>query len=113
MILDQQNTFFDAKALSAATLTSDVVYAGPGDAADQLTLVQKVVDGSSGGTISTVLETSDTEAFSTATTLATYTTADVKAKLPYGCKSYLRLRSTSTYTAGTVTASLVMDADNQ
>ena len=113
MILDQQNTFFDAQVLSAATLTSSVIFAGPGDAADQLFLVQKVVGGSAGGTISTTLETSDTEDFKSAITMATYTTASVKAKLPYGCKKYLRLRSTSTYTAGTVTASLVMDADNQ
>lgn len=110
MIWDGENLFFWKSALSAATLTSDVLNVGPGEASDPMTLHVSVSNGSAGGTLSaTVLETSATEDFSSPTTLATYSTVPVAAKIPRGNKGYLRIKATSTYTSGTLTAGLVLE----
>lgn len=109
MIWDGENLFFWKKALSAATLTSDVLNVGPGEASDNMTLHLSVANGSTGGTLSTVLETSATEDFASATTLGTYTTMPVSTPIPRGNKGFLRLKSTSTYTSGALTAGLVLE----
>lgn len=110
MIFDAENLFFEDKALSSAAISSDIVFVGKGEASDPLFLfVQHKKEGT--GTLSVALATSVTEDFSESTTLATYDTFPVKAKLPRGNKGYLKLIATSTYTAGTLTAGLVLDDD--
>ena len=111
MIFDQQNMFFDAKALSASTLTSDVVKC-PAEASDPLTLVLQKVGATapSDGTLSSiVLQTANDAAFTTPVVLGTYTQQNLRTKLPRGGLGYLRLVVTSTHTNGTITAGLVMD----
>ena len=110
MIFDAENMFFEGKELSAATLQSDILKVGPGEASDPLILfVQHKKEGS--GTLSVSLVTSETEDFSESTTLATYEAFPVKAKLPRGNKGYLKLTAASTYSAGSITAGLVIDDD--
>ena len=109
MITDADNTFLHKQTLSASTITSDVVSVGTGEASDPMTLVVLVANGSTGGTLSTVLETSATEDFKTSKTLGTYTEVPLSTRIPRGNLGYLRIKATSTYTAGTVTAALVFD----
>ena len=110
MIFDAENMFFEGKELSAATLQSDILKVGPGEASDPLTLfVQHKKEGS--GTLSVALITSEAEDFSESTTLATYNSFPVKAKLPRGNKGYLKLTAASTYSAGSITAGFVIDDD--
>lgn len=109
MIFDGDNMFFRKKALTAADITSDVLNVGTGEASDPLWLVQKVAGGSTGGKLTTVLQTSKDEAFTSPVVLGTYTETDLHTKIPRGNLGYLRLVNTSTYTAGTVTAALVWD----
>ena len=110
MIFDAENMFFEGKELSASTLQSDILKVGPGEASDPLILfVQHKKEGS--GTLSVSLVTSATEDFSESTTLATYEAFPVKAKLPRGNKGYLKLTAASTYSAGAITAGLVIDDD--
>lgn len=112
MILDGENMFFNGHELSAATLTSDVIHVGEGEAGDPLFLVVSVKGGNSGGALSSVvLETSATADFADAVTLGTFTTPPVHAPIPRGNLGYLRLKAVSTYTAGTVTAGLALDDD--
>lgn len=115
MIFDGENTFFRKTALSAATLTSDVVQVGSGETGDPMWLVLTatgtVAPETGTGGITTVLETSDTEDFAAAVTLATYTQFPLHAKVPRGNGKYLRLKATSTFTGGAMTAGLVYDDD--
>ena len=112
MIRDGENTFFEKHALTAATIVSDVIQVGSGETGEPMWLVLTVNGATpTEGTLSTILETSDTEDFAQITQLGTYTNLPLHAKLPRGNKKYLRLKSTSTFTAGTVTASLVYDDD--
>jgi hypothetical protein len=109
MIFDGENLFFRAKALSAADIVSDVVKTGKGDAYDPMKLVLSVADGDSGKALTTKLQTSADEAFTTPVTLATFTEVPLSSPVPRGDLGYLRLVVTSTYTAGTMTSGLVMD----
>lgn len=111
MIFDGENEFFHQKALSASTLTSDVVYVGPGDSGCPLILAASVSSDAGTGTLSTVLETSEDEAFTAAVTLGTFTAVPLKVPVPRGNLGYLRLKATSTYSKGTLTAGLVLDDD--
>lgn len=111
MIVDAGNTFFNQQALSAADLTSDVIDYGTGEAGDPPRLVVAVHDGSDGGKVTVKVETADDEKFSDAKTLGTFEGAPLAVALPGGNKRYLRLTATSTYTAGTIDAALVVDAD--
>lgn len=110
MIFDAENMFFEDKELSAATIASDVVYAGPGEAGDPLTLFIQVKPTGT-GTLTVSLLTSEKEDFASSATLASYSTFPVKAKLPRGNKGYLKLSAVSTYTDGTMTAGLIIDDD--
>ena len=107
-ILDGENLFFNAKPLANATLESDVLKVGPGDAGDPAILVLRVKDAGS-GTLKTVLETSMMDNFAAPKTLGTYEQVPLSVHLPRGNRGYLRLKVTSTYTKGTVTAGLVLD----
>lgn len=111
MIFDGENMFFDKKALSSGTITSDVLDVGKGEAGDPLTLVLDVSKDAGSGDMVTVLKTSDTPTFTTSFKLAEYPGVPVKAKLPRGNKGYLRLDVTSGKSSGTMTAGLVVDDD--
>lgn len=113
MIFDQQNMYLD-KSLSSNIIAN----VGGGDAADPLFLVifaNTALTASSGATAK--LETSDNLAFTSSTTLATFTLAASKkgmlvaAKLPYGMKKYSKLTVTGA-TAGTLTAGLTETVPN-
>ena len=118
MIFYQQNMYLDKVTISGKT-TSDVIYnMGGGDAHDPLFLaIMATTNLATSGTITAVLETSDAEAFSPKTTLASYTLPAgtkgvlVKAKLPYGMKKYSRL-VISGATAGVLTAGLTANVPN-
>jgi len=107
-ILDGENLFFNAKTLSNGAITSDVLKVGPGDAGDPTILVLRVKDAGA-GTFKTVLETSAKEDFSAPKTLGTYDQVPLSVHVPRGNLGYLRIKGTSTYTKGTVTAGLVLD----
>lgn len=126
MIYDRQNMFFKDQALSAATLTSDIIDVGPGEASDPLHMVVDVTPDAGAGKVTATLQTSDDSTFSTYSVLGeyeskTYTSsftiaADTLAhviatKLPRGGKNYLRLVAVSTFTDGKLTAGLVFDDD--
>ena len=115
MIRDGENTFFNKQKLEAKEIDSNVIQVGEGETGEPMWLVltaENTVNPTSGtGAITTVLETSNTEDFTTATTLATYSSLPLHAKLPRGNKKYLRLKATSTFTGGTMTAALVYDDD--
>lgn len=111
MILDKENMFFDKKALSEATITSDIVSVGPGESDCPLRLVARVSSDAGSGTLTTKLETAKDAAFSSPVTLGTFTAVPLSAAVPRGNLGYLRLTATSTYTKGTLTAALVMDDD--
>ena len=107
-ILDGENLFYNAKALSNGEIDSDVLKVGPGDAGDPVILVLRVKNGGT-GTFETVLETSATENFAAPKTLGTYDQVPLSVHLPRGNLGYLRNKGASTYTQGTVTAGLVLD----
>lgn len=112
MIRDGENTFFEKKALSAATVVSDIIQIGAGETGEPMWLILTAKDTApTDGTLTTILETSDTEDFAQITQLGTYTNLPLHAKLPRGNKKYLRLKTTSTFTGGAMTASLVYDDD--
>lgn len=118
MILDRENMFMDAQAASGmSNALSDVVANGAGgDAANPLWLYAGVKGGNAAGKLTVALETDSVEAFSAPVALGTYegkAGAPVRAKLPLGAKKFLRLKVTSTFTSGTVTAGLVSDVDAQ
>ena len=113
MIFDQQNMYMDN------SLDSNVIAnVGGGDAADPLFLVITAPTALAGnGTITAVLETSDSEKFSPKTVVATYTLATgkkgilVAAKLPYGMKAFSKLTVTGA-DSGTLTAGLTETVPN-
>ena len=112
MIFDGELIFFKDKALSATTLTSDVIYVGPGEAGEPMWLILQS-KGATGGSaqLSTVLETSKNEDMSSPVTLGTFSGDSFKIKVPRGNLGYLRLKTTSDKTGGTMTAALVLDDD--
>lgn len=83
-----------------------------------------VTEGFAGGTdVTFQLFTSDTENFASESKIfdsGAIATAnlgkgtEIKAKLPFGCKRYLRAKyvSTGTYSAGKITAGIVHEVDN-
>lgn len=111
MILDGENTFFDKKELSAATIVSDVVAVGEGESGCPMELVLSVSSDAGEGTLSTVLQTSSDEAFTDPVALGTYTAVPLAVHVPRGNLGYLRLSATSTFSKGTMTAGLVLDDD--
>lgn len=113
MIFDGENTFFHKKELSAAEIVSDAVQVGNGETGEPMWLVLTVGSDKAPaeGTIQTVLETSDTEDFANAVTLGTYTKLPLQIKVPRGNLKYLRIKATSTFTAGNMTAGLLYDDD--
>lgn len=112
MIFDGELIFFKDQALSATTLTSNVVYVGPGEAGEPMWLILQSKGATGGSTqLSTVLETAEDEAMTSAVTLGTYTGDSFKIKVPRGNLGYLRLKTTSDKTAGTMTAALILEDD--
>jgi len=109
MIFDQQRVFLDKKNLTNGEITSDILDMGVGEASMPLTLVVLVSKDAGTGTFKTVLETSANEAFTTPKTLGTYEQVPLSVHVPRGNLGYLRIKGTSTYAKGTVTAGLVLD----
>ena len=109
MIIDGENQFFENTALSAKDLTSEVIKTGAGDAGDPLHLVLRVKGGSAGGTAKTVLQTAKDEAFTSPVVLGTYDKVPLSVSGPRGGLGFRGPAVTATYTAGTVSAALVVD----
>lgn len=128
MIRDAENTFCKDLDLTAQTATatySDVINVGGGDAVNQMYLYVGAPKALQDGTLTLVLQTSDKEDFPSDNTndLGTYTISKdkgekVKARLPIGCKKYLRLKLSATLDAsktkigaGLLTAFLTYDVN--
>ena len=125
MIFDAQNTFFKEQALSATTLTSDVIDYGEGEASDPPKLVIEVTRDAGAGDVEATVQTCDestfasptvtfvkkSPTFSTSFTLADFKGPVISAPLPRGNKRYLRISAVSTFTSGKMTAALVNDDD--
>lgn len=112
MIFDAENMFCDKKEISSAEFYSDVVEnSGGGDAYNPVFLFLVVTGGNTEGTIETELQTADDEEFTTPTIASTYESSQIQTKLPHGMKKFMRLKVTSTYTTGKITAALVGDVD--
>ena len=109
MIFDQQRVFLDKKNLTNGEITSDILDMGVGEASMPLTLVVLVSKDAGTGTLKIVLETSVMDNFAAPKTIGTYDQVPLSVHLPRGNRGYLRLKVTSTYTKGTVTAGLVLD----
>ena len=129
MYIDYQNLFSSQQALATGNSTNVLDVGrlvgthqqdiGPGYPIEVVCLMAESAAGATG--LSVELQTSDTEAFTSATTLQTaaITGADnLKAgaqiplsTLPGSCRRYLRLKYTVTgsATAGKITAGLVLD----
>ena len=108
MILDGENLFFDKQALSAADLVSNVIAVGPGESGEEMRLVL-CVKNADAQSAKTVLETSKTADFANAKAIGTYEQVPLQTRVPRGNLGYLRLKMSSKYTKGTVTAGLVLD----
>ena len=67
------------------------------------------VEGAGTGARKAVLETAATADFGAAKTLGTVAAVPLSVHLPRGKQGFLRLKATSTYTKGTITAGLVLD----
>lgn len=125
MIYDYENMFLHKKAASTYGTTaaySDIVVNGAGGAAYEAPFLVMEVTGAAtaGGNLTVVLQTSATEAFSTAIDKATFAVPSgskgrvIAARLPVGLKKYLRLKLTGSASitgAAKITAGLVLDAD--
>ena len=125
MIFDAQNTFFKEQALSATTLTSDVIDYGEGEASDPPKLVLDVTRDAGAGDVEATVQTCDeptftsptftfikkSPTFSTSFALADFKGPVISAPLPRGNKRYLRISAVSTFTDGKMTAALVNDDD--
>ncbi len=126
MIFDKENMFFKDQALSATTLTSDVIDVGPGEASNPMHMVVDVTPDAGPGKVTAKLQTSATSDFSTVSVLGefeskTYTTSFaisqdtlahiISAQVPRGNKGYLRMVAESTFSDGEMTSALVMDDD--
>lgn len=125
MIYDYENMFLhkvDASDYGTTPAYSDVVANGGGGSAyDAPFLVMEATGAATaGGNLTVDLQTSDTEAFTTAVDVASYTVPSgsqgrvIVARLPYGLKKYLRLKLTGSASItgdAVLTAGLVLDAD--
>lgn len=117
MIFDQQNIYsdtVDADTISASATYSDVIAnVGGGDAVDPLFLFIAAPTAITGYAVTATLQTSATEAFTTAVDLAAYTLPKdtkgvlVKDKVPYGMLKYSRIKYVG---AGTVTGGAILSA---
>jgi len=111
MIQDAELIFFDEQALSSATLTSNNVFTGKGEASDPMTIVCDLVNPTgSGGACTVEVITGSSTSYSDAVTLGEFT-APFKAKIPRGNLGWIKLKATCTYTGGKMNASLVYDDD--
>lgn len=111
MIQDAELIFFDEQTLSSATLTSNNVFTGVGEANDNMTIVCDLVapTPSTGGCEVEIITGSSTS-YSDAVTLATIE-APFRVKIPRGNLGWIKLKATCTYTGGKMNASLVYDDD--
>ena len=127
MILDKQNMFSLAQAVTATAGSTDIVDLGPGDAgpSERISLFVSVDPAFTGtGTLTVELHTADAQASGALTspvTVATYPLTNAQllaggkmlaARLPHGMKRYARLNyvASGTVAAGKITAGLVWDA---
>ena len=117
MILDKELMMSNKQALTTAASSTDVIDLGAaGDAYSSLWLVVNI-DTAITGTLGIALETDSDVGFATANvTLVSLAAANArpagnvyKARLPLGCKRFLRMAYTGTVSAGVVSAFLVQD----
>ena len=106
MIFDGENMFFDKKALTSS-MTSDVVNVGPGETYQPMFIA--VMTPGANADVTVKVETSTSAAFTNAVELGTIT--GKSQPVPRGNLGYLRLKVTTSATAGTITAGLVVDDD--
>lgn len=127
MILDKQNMFSQAQAVTATADSTDAVDLGPGDAgpSERLSLFATCDPPfTGGGTMRVDLKTADdvdgSGNLTSPVTIAEYPVANaalleggkiVAARLPHGCKRYLRLSYavSGSIADGTITAGLALD----
>lgn len=125
MIFDKENLFLDKAAITnygtAAKYSDVVVNEGGGNAYDPPFLAFCVTGAATaGGALTVVVQTSDTEAFTTATDLVTHVIPVgaqgpvLQARMPYGLKKYMRLKLTGAAAMtgnAVITSGLVTDID--
>lgn len=111
MIIDSYLEFSDGQAFASGASTNILDLKVGGDTMDhELMVVAKAIgSGASSASLTVALQTSDDEAFSSPTTLATVTgTGKVAFRMPRGAKRYLRLNYTATTNSAlTIWAGLV------
>lgn len=130
MILDYANMFSKDQAVTATALSASTVDIGPGDAgpSEQASLFVSASTAYTGaGTLTVELHTADAVAadgsLTGPVTIASYAVPNarltaggklVAARLPHGCKRYLRVNYAvaGTIAAGKITAGLVWDAQS-
>nr|8CJZ_A Chain A, Capsid Decoration Protein [Ribes]8CJZ_B Chain B, Capsid Decoration Protein [Ribes]8CJZ_C Chain C, Capsid Decoration Protein [Ribes]8CJZ_D Chain D, Capsid Decoration Protein [Ribes]8CJZ_E Chain E, Capsid Decoration Protein [Ribes]8CJZ_F Chain F, Capsid Decoration Protein [Ribes]8CJZ_c Chain c, Capsid Decoration Protein [Ribes] len=124
MIMDKENTFSYKQAITGTAVSTNVIDLGVsrdiGKGVPVPIIIQVVEDFADATSLTATLQTSETENFSSATTLATsgaVPVADLTAGkqlavqyMPLGTQRYLRVNYTvsGTATAGAVTAGVVM-----
>lgn len=112
MVIDNFNTFFDNEQLNGTKKTGKVIHTGEGDANNPLFIVALTTDASADASIT--IETSKTADFATSEEIGTI---DVKkdklnvARVPYGDLGYLRAKTGTNATSGTISAFLTLDAE--
>ncbi|MDR1242319.1 MAG: hypothetical protein LBM00_06020 [Deltaproteobacteria bacterium] len=130
MILDHENMFSRGQAFTATAGSTNSVDLGPGDAgpAERLSLFVNVDTAFTGaGTIAVEAHTAEAAAadgtLTSPETLAIFPLANaaltaggkvLAARLPHGCKRYLRLKYTvsGTLAGGSLTAGLAWDVES-
>ncbi|MDR2800873.1 MAG: hypothetical protein LBB52_06365 [Desulfovibrio sp.] len=137
MILDAQNLFSKAQAVTATALSTNIVDLGEGDAgpSERLSLFVSAgppftVTGVNDATITVELQTADAATatdLTTPVTVASYPVSEdalkaggklLAARLPHGMKRYARLNyvvtlgSSTTIADGKITSGLVWDAQS-
>lgn len=112
MVIDNFNTFFDNEQLNGTKKTGKVIHTGEGDANNPLFLVALTTDASADTNIT--IESSKTADFTNAEEIGCFGVKKGKltvARLPYGDLGYLRAKTGTDSTSGTISAFLTLDAE--
>lgn len=112
MVIDNFNTFFDNEQLNGTKKTGKVIHTGEGDANNPLFLVALTTDASADTNIT--IESSKTADFTNAEEIGCFGVKKDKltvARLPYGDLGYLRAKTGTDSTSGTISAFLTLDAE--
>lgn len=112
MVIDNFNTFFDKEPMNGTKKTGKVIHTGEGDANNPLFLVALTTDASADTNIT--IESSKTADFTNAEEIGCFGVKKDKltvARLPYGDLGYLRAKTGTDSTSGTISAFLTLDAE--